>query len=244
MRDRWPQLWSLGQRVIWTPLGLESQVYPMPTEPPRPRALGAGPGAGESDPERRSAPLPALSLAISPPWRPLLPAQYLGPSSPPRQGWASPDFFPSVSLPECPPLSPTTLHPTPHLKLAAPQEPPAQFPPSPGLHLPPPSAPRTPTPLLPLSHGNANQRPPLLVLGPSQGPGAVAQRPPPTLRSLARPGSHPAWKRDPGKASCLIPASQQLGAAGTLLRHWEPPFTALWNGHHEACLRHLEEGPW
>lgn len=162
----------------------------------------------------------------------------------PRQGWASPDFFPSVSLPECPPLSPTTLHPTPHLKLAAPQEPPVQFPPSLGLRLPPPSAPRTPTPLLPLSHGNANQRPPLLVLGPSQGPGAVAQRPPPTLRSLARPGSHPAWKRDPGKASCLIPASQQLGAAGTLLRHWEPPFTALWNGHHEACLRHLEEGPW
>ena len=36
----------------------------------------------ESQTQRCSAQLAALSRAILPPWRPLLPAQYLGPSSP------------------------------------------------------------------------------------------------------------------------------------------------------------------
>lgn len=84
------------------------------------------PLGAESQTQRRSAQLAALSRAILPPWQLLLPAQYLGPSSPQGGAGLALDFFPTVSRLECLPLSRTSLHPTPRMKLAA-RELPTQF---------------------------------------------------------------------------------------------------------------------
>lgn len=83
-----------------------------------PGALGAAPRAGELDPEAlRSAGCPIsghlAAMAAAPP------SPVSGALISPRRGWTRPDFFPTVSRLECLPLSRTSLHPTPRMKLAA-----------------------------------------------------------------------------------------------------------------------------
>lgn len=76
----------------------------MPAGPLRPWSPGAAPQAGKSDPEAfRSAGCPIsghlAALAASPP------SPVSGALISLRRSWARPDFFPSVSRLECPPLS-------------------------------------------------------------------------------------------------------------------------------------------
>lgn len=177
--------------------------------PTGPGALGAAPRTGEPDPEAFhlagypiSGHLAAMAAAPPSPVSGALISQ--------GRGWTRPEFFPSASRLECPRLSPTTLRPAPRMKLAA-QEPPAQFLPFCSCFLG--------TPLPPVSQQSepkaASSRKPFLVYrqDPSRsraGTWTVAQGPPLTLGSQARPGSHLVCKQDP----CLTPTAHQLGAAG------------------------------